>query len=153
MDIQRATAADAENILHLQRVAFISEAEIYNDFNIAPLSQSLDELKAEFNTHVFLKAIVDGQLIGSVRACVSVEDGTCYIQKLIVHPDFQNSRVGTTLMNRIEQIFTDCKRFVLWTGHKSSKNLGLYQKLGYRIFKTERIHDTLNLVYLEKLKK
>ncbi|HXY87151.1 MAG TPA: hypothetical protein VEG44_01785 [Candidatus Acidoferrales bacterium] len=45
MDIQRATAADAENILHLQQVAFISEAEIYNDFPIAPLSQSLDELK------------------------------------------------------------------------------------------------------------
>ena len=56
-------------------------------------------------------------------------------------------------MNRIEQIFTDCKRFVLWTGHKSSENLGLYQKLGYRIFKTERIHDAFSLVYLEKLKK
>ncbi|HXY87152.1 MAG TPA: GNAT family N-acetyltransferase [Candidatus Acidoferrales bacterium] len=98
-----------------------------------------------------MKAIVDGQLIGSVRACA--KDGICYIQKLIVHPDFQNSGVGTTLMNRIERIFMDCKRFVLWTGHKSSKNLGLYQKLGYHIFKTERIHDVFSLIYLEKLKK
>ena len=55
MDIQRATAADAENILHLQRVAFISEAEIYNDFSIPPLFQSLDELKGEFSTHIFFK--------------------------------------------------------------------------------------------------
>ena len=38
--IKRAVLADAAEILSLQRLAYRSEAEIYNDYNIEPLTQS-----------------------------------------------------------------------------------------------------------------
>jgi len=41
MKIGDATVADAEHILELQKLAYISEAEIYNDYNIPPLIQTL----------------------------------------------------------------------------------------------------------------
>ncbi len=146
--IERATVADAEEVLSLQKLAYKSEAEIYNDFTIPPLLQSLEEIKRDFENQIVLKATIDGKIRGSVRAFAKGE--TCYIGRLIVHPDFQNRRIGTKLMDKIEEIFKEAKRFELFTGHKSEKNLYLYQKLGYKVFKTVKANDQLNIVYLEK---
>lgn len=148
MIIKRATVDDAQEILILQKLAYQSEAEIYNDYNISPLIQTLKEIKDEVKDKYFLKAVVNEKTIGSVRAFVKEE--TCYIGRLIVHPDFQNQGTGTKLMDEIENLFNKAKRFELFTGHKSEPNIYLYQKLGYRIFRTEKITENLELVYLEK---
>jgi hypothetical protein len=86
MEIERATVLDAEEILSLQKLAYRSEAEIYNDFNIPPLVQTLESIEKDFENQYFLKAVMDGKIIGSVRAYT--KEGTCYIGRLIVHPDF-----------------------------------------------------------------
>ena len=148
--IDRATVADAEEILSLQKLAYRSEAEIYDDFNIPPLLQTPEEIKKDFENQTFLKATLDRKIRGSVRAFI--KEGTCYIGRLIVHPDFQNRGMGKELMQRIEEIFKEAQRFELFTGHRSEKNLHLYRKLGYEISKTVRANDRLNMVYLEKRK-
>ena len=56
-------------------------------------------------------------------------------------------------MDSIELIFKDCNRFELFTGFKSEKNFHLYNKLGYKEFKQQKLNDNLVLVYLEKKKK
>ena len=146
--VERATASDAEEILALQKLAYRSEAEIYDDYKIPPLVQTLESIEKDFENQIFLKALIDGRIIGSVRAYS--KEGTCYIGRLIVHPDFQNRGLGTKLMNEIERIFRTCKRFELFTGVRSEKNLCLYQKLGYKIFKTANITDQTTIVFLEK---
>jgi len=148
MIIEKATVSDAEEILALQKLAYRSEAEIYNDFNIPPMVQTLESIEKDFENQVFLKALINGRIIGSVRAYS--KEGICYIGRLIVHPDFQNQRIGTKLMNEIEKIFGTCQRFELFTGDKSERNLYLYQKLGYKLFKTANITDQTTIVYLEK---
>ncbi len=149
MKIEKAQIDEAPDILRLQRTAYQSEAELHNDFTIPPLTQTLKEIKADFTRQIFLKAVIGDTIIGSVRA--HDDGGNCYIGRLIVHPDFQNQGIGARLLNKIESIFKDSKRYELFTGHRSDRNLYFYQKLGYKIFKTEKIHDNLNLVYLEKL--
>jgi len=146
--IEKATVSDAEELLALQKLAYRSEAEIYNDFSIPPLIQTLESMKEDFKNQLFLKAFLDGRIIGSVRAYSKEE--TCHIGRLIVHPDYQNRGIGTRLMNDIERIFNGCKRFELFTGDKSERNLRLYQELGYRIFKASKIMDQTNIVFLEK---
>jgi len=146
--IERAVTDDAEEILSLQKIAYRSEAEIYNDFTIPPLTQTLEGIKKDFENQFFLKAIIDGKIIGSVRAFA--KEGTCYVGRLIVHPDFQNRGIGTHLMNRIEKDFKEAKRFEIFTGHKSERNLYLYQKLGYQPFKSVKANEKLTIVYLEK---
>jgi len=146
--IEKATVSDAEELLALQKLAYRSEAEIYNDFSIPPLIQTLESMKEDFKNQLFLKAFLDGRIIGSVRAYSKEE--TCHIGRLIVHPDYQNRGIGTRLMNDIERIFNGCKRFELFTGDRSERNLRLYQKLGYRILKTSKITDRTNILFLEK---
>jgi len=149
MIIERAVIIDMEEILALQKLAYRSEAEIYNDFSIPPLLQTLEEIKEEFRDQVFLKAIVNGKIIGSVRAYQNEE--ACYIGKLIIEPESQNQGIGTRLLYEIEGAFKLSKRYKLFTGHKSVKNICLYQKAGYKVYKQEKITDNINFVYLEKI--
>jgi ribosomal protein S18 acetylase RimI-like enzyme len=150
MIIKKAEFSDMKEILLLQKRAYESEAELYNDFNIPPLTQTLNEIEEELKNKVFLKAIENKKIIGSVRSLI-IYPKTCYIGRLNVHPDFQNQGIGTKLMRAIENIFKECERFELITGHKSYRNIKLYEKLGYTIFKTEKLTENLNLVYLEKI--
>jgi ribosomal protein S18 acetylase RimI-like enzyme len=137
-----------DKILALQHLAYLSEGERYNDFSLPPLLQTLREITADFEVQLFLKAVLDGELVGSVRA--HAEMGTCYIGRLIVHPDFQNRGIGTRLMDEIERCFQDAQRYELFTGQLSAKQLHIYENRGYKPFRTERIHKGLTLVYLEK---
>ena len=53
-------------------------------------------------------------------------------------------------MRTIGQHFKSANHFELFTGHKSTRNLHLYQKLGYNEFKRLPINDSLTMVSLEK---
>jgi ribosomal protein S18 acetylase RimI-like enzyme len=127
--ITRASAGDLAEILKLQRIAFISEAELYNNFNIEPLIQTYDSISADFTEYIFLKAVYRNNIIGSVKGRQASD--CCWIGKLIVHPEFQNNGIGKRLMLQIEKEFPDLKRFQLCTGYKSFRNIKLYESLGY----------------------
>ncbi len=148
MRIEQADIHDAAAILALQKLAYQREAALYNDPTIPPLTQTLAEIKAEFGTHTFLKAVVDGKLVSSVRT--RVLNGTCHIGRLIVHPAMQRRGIGTTLMHAIEQLNPRTERFELFTGSRSEQNIRLYQRLGYVIYKSEVLSDRVTLVYMEK---
>jgi ribosomal protein S18 acetylase RimI-like enzyme len=148
MKITRAIIDDAEEILNVQKAAFLSEAEHYNDHSIAPLTENLDELKEKFGTHVILKAVLDGKIVGSVRAYE--KEGTCYIGRLSVLPQMQNKGVGTKLMKEIEACFNPV-RYDLFTASRTTKNVELYKKLGYSEYKREfRGCGNIEAVYMEK---
>lgn len=149
MQILKASADDAGEILCLQKSAYISEAELYENYNIEPLKQTIEEIKKQFESYIFLKAVADGNIIGTVRAFE--KDGTCYIGKLAVSPKMQNNGIGTLMMQEIEKCFKT-KRFELFTGIKSEKNLRLYKKLGYSVYKKEQFGcGGIEIVYMEKI--
>jgi ribosomal protein S18 acetylase RimI-like enzyme len=148
MIIEQARPEDAAAILALQKLAYLSEALIYGDFTIPPLVQTLDETVAEFTGRTVLKATDNGEIIGSVRA--HMEQGTCHIGKLIVHPERQNRGLGTRLLAAIEGHFRQAVRFELFTGHRSRRNLHLYHRCGYHNFRREKVSPALDIVFLEK---
>lgn len=148
MHIQPATVADAEPILALQKLAYASEAALYGDPTIPPLTQTLDQMRAEFDRQVVLKAVVDGTLVGSVRA--HLHAGTCRIGRLIVHPTVQGRGIGTRLMTAIEARFATAAGFELFTGDRSTRNLALYEKLGYRRTRVASLNAHTTVVILEK---
>ncbi len=148
--IEQANKQDLEAILQLQKACYQSEAAIYNDYNIPPLLQDLGALEKEFTEQVFLKAVAEGEIIGSVRGFMDEE--TCFVGKLIVKNNFQNQGIGKRLLDSMESAFPICKRFELLTGHKSLKNLYLYNKQGYNEFSRKVINNNMTIIYLEKLK-
>ena len=148
ISIKVATKEDLPAILALQKKAYLSEAIIYNDFTIPPLHQSMDDIEDEFNKCLFIKLEGDGEIIGSVRGYEV--GGVCYIGKLIVEPRCQNQGIGTRLLDDIESRFANAHVYELFTGHKSQKNLHIYQKQGYVISRSEQVSPSLALTYLRK---
>ncbi len=127
----RADKSDAPEILALQKIAYQSEAELYGDDSLPALQQTLHELEEDFepapndvaaladsprtagNGHheadriVFLKAVVNGKIIGSVRGFALGE--TAYLRRLIVHPYFRRRGIGRRLLKEIENTFPEVK--------------------------------------------
>jgi ribosomal protein S18 acetylase RimI-like enzyme len=152
--ISAASAQDAEQILKLQYLCYQSEAELYGDYGIEPLTQSLDDLKAELDRGHALVARLGDEIIASVRGQLD-DTGTARIDKLIVHPRLRRHGLGGRLLDAIEEHFaTDpapaAKRFQLFTGHRSEGNLRLYRKKGYEAVATREVGPRLTLVTLEK---
>lgn len=146
--ILQAEVEDAEEILQLQKLAYLIEAERYNNYEIHPLTQPLEKLIDQFKNHIVLKAVLNGLIIGTVRAYE--EKGTCFVGKLAVQPEMQNKGIGTALMNEIEKHFSP-NRYELFVGSKSDNNIHLYRKLGYTVYKTDTYEcGDIQIFYMEK---
>ncbi len=148
--IQPAALADLEEILAIQKLAFQVEAALYCDNRIPPLLQTLDDLKTEWASRRFLKAVEspEGRTIGSVRAFE--KEGVVHVEKLAVYPQFQRRGIGSQLLRAVEKSFPDTTCFELFTGHLSIDNIRLYERIGYRKVRERQINDHLTLIYLEK---
>ena len=151
--ILKATINDLTDILNLQKAAFISEAELYNDYNIEPLTQTFDSIETDFRNYIFLKAEYKNRIVGSVKARDTGQ--FCWIGRLIVAPEFQNKGIGRKLMTQIENEFSGTKEYILCTGYRSIRNIKLYESLGYQkseVFFDER-NNNLQLVKMIKRNK
>ena len=148
MRIERAHDADAETLLALQQRAYASEARLYDDWTIPPLTQDIASLRAEIGALTFLKACDHGVIVGSVRA--RVVDGCAQVGRLIVDPPRQRQGIGSALLHAIEAALPDAARFELFTGSRSVGNLRLYERHGYRVRETRKLSERVSVVYLDK---
>ncbi len=148
VEIKKADKADLKEILELQYLAYQSEAARFGGKKIQPLTETLEEVEAQYEQGIVLKMTnSDGKIIGSVRAYE--EDGTVYIGKLMVHPDYQKKGYGTRLILSIEKLFPG-KRYELFTSTRSLENIRLYERMGYSSFDTRKVDDEIEFVYLER---
>ena len=146
--IIKADYKDLQEILRLQYLAYQSEAALFGSKDIPPLKQTIDEVIAEYREGIILKMVDEnGVIIGSVRAKES--NGTVYIGKLMVHPDYRHNGYGTRLLAEVEQFYPG-KRYELFTSSRSIDNIKLYRKSGYKEFARKAVNDELLFVYMEK---
>ena len=131
LKISRAGFSDLETILEIQKKAFISEAEIYDRYDIEPLNQTIESAKAEFDLCVVLKVEINNRIVGSVRG--RNEGDICWVTRLIVAPEYQNRGIGKKLLTAIEAEFPETSQYHLFTGHKSTRNIKFYESAGYKI--------------------
>ncbi len=129
--IRRAEPGDAGEMLTVQRAAFVTEAQLHDDVHMAPLTQTLDEIRAAIETATVLVATDGPRIVGSVRARgarrrrgTSAAWSSC--------PDLQGRGIGSALIGEIErQAPADIVRFTVETGPKSEPNVRLYERHGY----------------------
>ncbi|WP_018657184.1 GNAT family N-acetyltransferase [Actinomadura flavalba] len=150
-EIGPAGPGDAGPILTVQRAAYVAEAQLYGDPFIAPLVESLEQVRAAVTDAgtVMLAATAGGRVIGAVRG--RVQERTCLVGRLVVAPDAQRAGVGRALMTALEEAVAGrADACVLFTGHLSDANLRLYRRLGYTETRRERLAAHLTLVHLRK---
>ena len=148
MIIQPARQQDLPEILALQKTAFAAEAQLVNDWNIPPLTQTLDELADDWRKGIMLKAVNEGgPIIGTVRGHMA-PDGF-YIGRLAVQPQWQGRGCGSALLEAMIAR-AEPNRLVLFTSTKSERNLRLYERFGFTHFKKSTTATGVPLIWLEK---
>ena len=137
----------AGELLTLQRAAYVTEAQLYDDVRLPALVQTLDELLDELAECTCLAAVAGSRLVGAVRT--RERDGVLHVGRLIVAPDLQGHGIGTRLLLAAEQA-TRLPRAALFTGARSIPNLRLYLRHGYVETAREQVRPGLELVHLAK---
>jgi ech hydrogenase subunit C len=171
----RAEKTDAAAILALQKTVFQSETEAYGDDSLPAMQQSLQDIEEEFDSQpsraveplgargsgtgadaatdrvVFLKAVINGKVIGSIRG--HAEGSDVHLRRLIVHPYFRGRGIGRRLIDEIEKVFPNARRFETKVGHRNERSLLRFGKLGYAQFKNEQFTPAIMWIYLQKERK
>lgn len=141
----------AGELLTLRRAAFVTEAQMYGDPNIPPLTQTLEELIADLERDdvVTLGAWLGHRLVGSVR--VELEDGKATLGRLAVAPDLQGQGIGTQMMYAVlPHLPEETTEIWVFTGKDSKQNLAMYQKNGYE-HQHDQVAGDLTYAYLRKI--
>ena len=129
----RLGVEDAGELLTLQRAAYVTEAQLNDDVRIPPLTQTLDQLRAELASPSVQAWGVrrGGRLVAAVRLRV-LGDGTVEVGRLVVAPDLQGHGLGSGLLAAAETLApSGTVALHLFTGERSEANLRLYRRHGY----------------------
>ncbi|MEU4764273.1 bifunctional NAD(P)H-dependent oxidoreductase/GNAT family N-acetyltransferase [Actinosynnema sp. NPDC023794] len=129
--LRRADAADAAELVVLQRCCWVQEAIANDDWDLAPLHETADAVRAWTDDWAVWCARLDGRLVGAVRAR---RDGDTWdIGRLMVAPDLAGRGLGAWLLRFAEeQAPPGVRASRLHTGARSHRNVALYERSGYR---------------------
>ena len=152
ISIRDALPADAAAIADLTHRAFAQQAALYEDDTLPPLADTAESVRVAMERGVVLVAEDGtGSLIGSVRG--EMREESCLVGRLVVEPAHQGRGIGRALTSELEERFPSAACFKIFTGHRSTPALHLYESIGYLRTRTEYVHERLSLVFLEKTRR
>jgi tRNA (guanine37-N1)-methyltransferase len=141
LDVRTAVPADAPELLVLQRACWVPEARVSGGWEIPPLVETLDDVRAwlgEWTTWVARvpsTGRADGRLVGAVRGRLRPGDPTVWESgRLMVAPDLQGRGVGRALLELAEAAApASAGTFWLNTSKAMGSNIRRYRRAGYRV--------------------
>jgi tRNA (guanine37-N1)-methyltransferase len=146
-----AVAADAGELLTLQRAAYLPEGRLHDSFDLPPLTDDLGDVEQLIADTTCLVARRDGRLVGSVFGRRQA-DASWFIGRLMVAPDLQGTGLGRRLLDLIEEAAPPgTPRSVLVTGARSAFNQAFYVRRGYRVV-AEETHAAVPTVVMERVR-
>ncbi|MEU4520841.1 GNAT family N-acetyltransferase [Amycolatopsis sp. NPDC024027] len=150
MELTDARPEDCPELLVLQRCCWVQEAVLNDTLDIPALHETLEDVRDWTKTWSVWVLRQDHRLIGAVRARL---DGDCWeLGRLMVAPDLAGRGLGRRLLAHAEaQAPAEARRFALFTGARSTRNIALYQRAGYRLTDAPAPGGHIaGAVYLEK---
>ncbi|KQC36237.1 acetyltransferase [Frankia sp. ACN1ag] len=139
MALATARDEDADQIVKLQYLCYQSEAELYGDYSIAPLTETVAELRGILaaggdgrsdGATVVLVARRGWEVVAAVRG--RLDGDICRVGRLVTHPRLRRRGLASRLLAEIELRHPTAARFELFTGARSVDNIRLYTRRGYR---------------------
>lgn len=149
-NVSLAADTDLTKILDVQRRVYSDMyGHNHSDTSTTP-TFTIDDIRREFSQSVFLKATVDGSMVGLV--CGSVWDGTGRIRRLAVLPDYRGMGIESALLAAIEGhlVRFGAERFEFFTGISDDDGHYLFTKRGYTPIKNEKLTEQLSVVHMHK---
>lgn len=151
LQIDLINTEHAGELLTLQRAAFVTEAQHYDNPRLPALTQTYEELLADIDRVdvVMIGAWLGYRLVGAIR--VQVEGERANLGRFAVAPDLQGQGIGTEmLMRTLDYVPESISEVWVFTGQDSQQSLNVYAKTGF-----EHQYDThtgdLTYAYLRKI--
>ena len=94
-------------------------------------------------------SVEDIEILTTPSARYRTDGDHIEIGRVMVDQDFRNRGIASELLTAVEELSQE-KVFELYTCTKSYKNINLYEKLGYKIYKTEKGERDLSFAYMRK---
>ena len=149
LPIVTASPADAPELFVLQRACWLGEGRANADYDIPPLVETLDELRATLAPdsawHTWVVRDEDGRLVASVRGRLAEGDAGASegtreweIGRLMVAPDLSGRGLDRALLRHaLANADPAATRARLVTGSASARNQRMYRKAGFRPLRGE----------------
>ena len=148
MKIEIANIEDVPELLELQYKAFRPVAESLNWPDAPNLTETVEHALGVFPKYTTLKMLSDdGKIIGSVRG--RVEDGSLYIGRLMVLPEFQKNGYGRILLREIQSMLPHSRAWLDTCGDVP-ETVSFYEREGFRTFHTEHFENNHTWISMEK---
>ncbi|MCL2409306.1 MAG: GNAT family N-acetyltransferase [Oscillospiraceae bacterium] len=149
IELQKLTIADAPKWHKLQVEAYAPLLEKYQDHEISPASESLEQIvermKAPFRDHFFV--LKDGEVTGGVRTAWLTGATRYGLSGIFILPRFRDMGIGQIAMNLVAARYPDAETWELETILQEELNIHFYEKLGYkRVGEENVVNENMTLV-------
>ncbi|GAA1939279.1 GNAT family N-acetyltransferase [Amycolatopsis minnesotensis] len=126
-----ATPEDCAELLVLQRCCWMQEALVNDTLDIPALHESLEDVREWTKTWSTWVVRLGPRLIAAVRGTLEGEEWE--IGRLMVAPDLAGRGLGRWLLAHAErEAPAAARRYSLFTGVRSARNIAMYERAGYR---------------------
>lgn len=138
--VRKAMEEDIPKIMEITREAFKMYAEGAGiTGTIAALNETFEDIKKDIETKEVFVALIKDTVVGSVRVEIK-HDGTAYLSRFGVAPQYQNNGVGMVLMNAVDDDMRQfaVSRLYLHTASRMLSLVRFYYGRGFYIESTTK---------------
>lgn len=152
MDVTLAVARqnDAVMILEGQRKAFLPSLERYQDGDMDPANEKLENIQRAIENEYFYVILADGEFAGALMIEKDPDRQHLKLHTIYVLPEFQNRGIAGCAIDIAQRLHDDAADWRLNTPADLANNRHLYEKKGYIKRSEIKINDLLTLVYYSK---
>lgn len=148
MEMELATRDDMPELLELQLKAYAPDFGSLDWTDDSPLLETLEHLCQEFRRCTIYKVQnTEGQIIGSIRG--NVANGSLWMGRLMVHPDFQGHGIGRFMFCEIQRLMPH-RRAWFWACQQMAKTYNFYLRQGFQPTAILNENPKLTWILMEK---
>ena len=115
---------------------------------VPALQETKEDYANDFDKWQVLKLVNNEKLIvGAIR--YRKNDDIVEVGRVMIHPDYRRKGLAQILLNEVDNIYPNIIK-ELYTCTKSWTNIRLYEKVGYKQYKTVEENSGLSFVYMRK---
>lgn len=120
---------EAERLRAISILAFKANFEKYGHY--PPEIESVDWHQEKIMQGMYHKVMYEDILVGGIYLSLQ-PNHEMKIEYLYISPEYQNKKIGFTVMEQIEDQYKEIKKWFLLTPYKDFGNNHFYGKLGYK---------------------
>ncbi|ENQ3080642.1 GNAT family N-acetyltransferase [Bacillus cereus] len=139
---------EAEELLCIQKKAFQSDLEKYQDYDSSPATEKVERLMRKIELFHHFTIWINNEIVGGIDVR-DLNNQHYRINRIFLKTSLQNKGLGSRIMNLIHQEFPEAEKWSLDTPKDNIRNHHFYEKCGYRVVGEHQINNKLILLDYE----